>query len=106
MRTLSGPRSDADAPRARPDEYEVGAVAAGARLRQGGAAYVNTAHGIGLYCPQVAYTRFDYLNDYQAAFYRRMGNPMALNKREKMNSRLPFERNELEQADPLALVYV
>jgi hypothetical protein len=88
------------------DEYEVGAVAAGARLRQGGAAYVNTAHGIGLYCPQVAYTRFDYLNDYQAAFYRRMGNPMALNKREKMNSRLPFERNELEQADPLALVYV
>lgn len=88
------------------DEYEVGVVAAGERLRQGGAEYVNTAHGIGLYCPQVAYTRFDYLNDYQAAFYRRMGNPMALNKREKMNSRLPFERQDLEQAGPLALVYV
>ncbi len=88
------------------DEYEVGAVAAGERLRQGGAEYVNTAHGIGLYCPQVAYTRFEYLNDYQAAFYRRMGNPMALSKRKKMNSRLPFERQDLEQASPLALVYV
>jgi len=88
------------------DEFEVGAVAAGERLRQGGAAYVNTAHGIGLYCPQVAYTRFEYLNDYQAAFYRSLGNPMALRRRDKMNSRLPFERQELEQADPLAVVYV
>lgn len=88
------------------DEYEVGAVAAGERLREGGAAYVNTAHGIGLYSPQVAYTRFDYLNQYQADFYRRAAPRMDLRKRATANSRLPYERAELEAADPLAIVYV
>ncbi|MCE3272980.1 MAG: hypothetical protein K0S57_3377 [Ramlibacter sp.] len=88
------------------DEYEVGAVAAGQRLAEGGAHYVNTAHGIGLYCPRVAYARFDYLNDYQAAFYRRMGNPMELRKRATANSQLPFERAELQAAAELAIVYV
>lgn len=88
------------------DEYEVGAVAAGERLLAGGAAYVNTAHGSGLYCPQVRYSRFEYLNDYQAVFYRRMGNPMELRKRAKPNSRLPFAREELERRTALAAVYV
>jgi hypothetical protein len=88
------------------DEYEVGAVAACERLAAGGAKYMNTAHGIGLYCPQLAYTRFDYLNDYQAAFYRRMGSSMELRKRQGANSRLPFERNELQASPELAVVYV
>lgn len=88
------------------DEYEVGAVAAGERLVAGGAAYVNTAHGNGLYCPQVSYSRFEYLNDYQAEFYRRVGNPMELRKRAKPNSRLPFARQDLEGRGELAVVYI
>lgn len=88
------------------DEYEVGAVAAGERLRAGGAAYVNTAHGIGLYSPKVAYTRFDYLNRYQADFYGRSSPGMELRKRRTANSRLPFERVELEAGDSVAIVYV
>ncbi|MCC2676850.1 MAG: hypothetical protein K0R58_3797 [Ramlibacter sp.] len=88
------------------DEYEVGVVAAGERLAEGGASYVNTAHGIGLYCPQLAYARFDYLNDYQADFYRRMGTRMELRKRATANAKLPFERPELQGAAELALVYV
>jgi hypothetical protein len=88
------------------DEYEVGTVAAGERLRSGGAAYVNTAHGSGLYCPQIAYTRFEYLNDYQAQFYGRLGGGMELRKRAKPNSRLPFTRQDLEARQDLAVVYV
>lgn len=88
------------------DEYEVGAVAAGERLLAGGGQYVNTAHGSGLYCPQVRYSRFEYLNDYQALFYRRMANPMELRKRAKPNSRLPFAREDLEGRQDLAVVYV
>lgn len=87
------------------DEYEVGAVAAGEKLVAGGAGYVNTAHGIGVYSAHVAYTRFDYLHDYQAAFYRRMGHPMELRKRPTLNSR-PFERAELQAGAELAVVYV
>jgi hypothetical protein len=81
-------------------------VAAGERLRAGGAAYVNTAHGSGLYCPQIAYTRFEYLNDYQAQFYGKLGNGMELRRRAKPNSRLPFARQDLESRQNLAVVYV
>lgn len=88
------------------DEFEVGAVAAGERLRAGGAAYVNTAHGTGLFCPQVAYSRLHYVNDYQARFYRRVDDRIELCKRSQPNSRLPFTRQELEARQQLAVVYV
>ncbi|AOS44991.1 hypothetical protein Verru16b_02060 [Lacunisphaera limnophila] len=53
------------------DEFEVGAVVMHQRLGGSGVRSVNTAHGVGGYCPRIAYTEFRVISRSQAAFYQR-----------------------------------
>ncbi|CCF20870.1 protein of unknown function [Pseudorhizobium banfieldiae] len=53
------------------DEFELGAVAAGQAFRVAGLHYVNSAHGVGFYCPRTAYSHFRYLTASQREFYGR-----------------------------------
>lgn len=51
------------------DEFEVGSVAAGQSFRKTGIGYINSAHGVGFYCPRTAYSQFRYLTESQRDFY-------------------------------------
>lgn len=53
------------------DEFEVGAVSAGNAFHVSGTRYVNSAHGVGFYCPRTAYSHFRFLTKSQEDFYRR-----------------------------------
>jgi hypothetical protein len=51
------------------DEFEVGAIAAGEAFKRAGIRYINSAHGVGFYCPRVCYSEFRYITRSQKDFY-------------------------------------
>lgn len=53
------------------DEFEIAGVVLYEALRQAGVKAINTAHGVGLYCPYVDYSEFFGFTKHQAEFYTR-----------------------------------
>lgn len=67
------------------DEFEVGAVAAGNTFRVAGKEYINSAHGVGFYCPRTAYSQFRFLTKSQADFYHQSAPHTQFSRRETAN---------------------
>ncbi|UYO40493.1 hypothetical protein KQX62_04040 [Rhodopseudomonas palustris] len=67
------------------DEFEVGAVEAGQAFRILGVHYVNSAHGVGFYCPRTAYSHFRFLTNSQRDFYGRTSPQTQFVRRETSN---------------------
>jgi len=53
------------------DEFEIAGVVLYGALRQAGVKVINTAHGVGFYCPYVNYSEFFGFTRHQAEFYTR-----------------------------------
>ncbi|MCI8210386.1 hypothetical protein AUC61_12640 [Pseudomonas sp. S25] len=86
------------------DEFEVGAVAMYERLMDGGVEVVNTAHGVGLYSPYVAYSEFKGVNIAQSNFYRQRCPRMNPGLRRSKNSTLPLASADAARNLPPAIV--
>lgn len=52
------------------DEYETGSFVMHRQLLAAGVNVINTAHGVGNYCPNVAYREFRFISEAQANFYK------------------------------------
>ena len=89
------------------DEFETGAFLLYERLVAAGVRVVNTAHGVGQYCPNICYSEFRVISDSQSRFYR-VRNPLV------KYSLLPTSNLRIDGVDhykisrkkPLALVLV
>ncbi|HIJ94487.1 MAG TPA: hypothetical protein HPP94_01835 [Desulfuromonadales bacterium] len=88
------------------DEYEVGSVAFYSILTHNNIKSVNTAHGIGWYCPYVAYSEFRVFNHGQGDFYRKRNSSMALVLRERNNAILPIDYDSCRNATHVAFVLI
>lgn len=86
------------------DEFEVGAVAMYERLIDAGVEVVNTAHGVGLYSPYVAYSEFKGVNIAQSTFYRQRCPDLKPALRRGKNSTLPLAFADGCRALPPAIV--
>ncbi|MBN2788509.1 MAG: hypothetical protein JXQ69_09340 [Paludibacteraceae bacterium] len=86
------------------DEFEVGAIAMYELLIASDVKVINTAHGVGRYCPYVAYTEFNGFTSSQGEFYRSKNSLIKVNVRKFQNSSLPLKR--AEDARNLPLVFV
>lgn len=67
------------------DEFEVGSIASGNVFHRSGIRYVNSAHGVGFYCPRVCYNEFRYITTSQKSFYEHFSPGVT------MRPRLGFE---------------
>lgn len=86
------------------DEFEAGAVSAGQVFRAAGTHYVNSAHGVGFYCPRTAYSHFRFLTKSQEDFYRLLSPETHFLRRETDNFAL--ERPPLQDGDQASVVFV
>ncbi|MDE3740184.1 hypothetical protein PSH28_26585 [Pseudomonas resinovorans] len=76
------------------DEFEAGAVAMYSLLIEAGVSVTNTAHGVGLYCPHVAYTSFKGFTLPQGEFYAIRNPDVDVGLRSQRNIILPLQRAE------------
>lgn len=76
------------------DEFEAGAVAMYSLLIEAGVSITNTAHGVGLYCPHVAYTSFKGFTLPQGEFYAIRNPGVNVGLRSQCNTILPLQRAE------------
>jgi hypothetical protein len=86
------------------DEFEVASVALYERLIASGVKVVNTAHGVGLYAPFVAYSEFRGVNFAQANFYRGRCPDLIPVVRVGQNAQLAMARVEDARDLPPAVV--
>lgn len=86
------------------DEFEAGAISMYELLLAADVKVVNTAHGIGLYCPYVAYTEFIGFTQSQGNFYYSRNSSIQVSVRDRQNSILPLLK--AEDAKKLPLVFV
>lgn len=73
------------------DEFEAGGVALYTPLIQAGVSVTNTAHGVGLYCPHVAYTDFLGFSLSQGGFYASRNTNISVRLRSHANVVLPLQ---------------
>lgn len=88
------------------EEFEVGSVAAGRELREAGIVCVNSAHGVGIYCPNVCYSELVYLTGWQAKFYAARDPLLRLRRRSRPNITMPASSVAWPTSDRPALVFV
>jgi hypothetical protein len=86
------------------DEFEAGAVSAGPVFRAAGTHYVNSAHGVGFYCPLTAYSHFRYLTKSQKDFYRVHSPETQFLRRQTGN--FVLERPPRQAGDEASIVFV
>lgn len=86
------------------DEFEVGAVAMYELLIHAGVKVTNTAHGVGVYCPYVAYTDFIGFTHSQISFYLNNNKTIRGRCRSNQNSEIPLRKAEEAKDLPLAFV--
>lgn len=86
------------------DEFEVGAVAMYELLIDAGVKVTNTAHGVGVYCPFVAYTDFIGFTHSQISFYLKNNKMIRGSCRSYQNSKIPLRKAEEAKDLPLAFV--
>lgn len=86
------------------DEFEVGAVTAGLVFRVSGTDYVNSAHGVGFYCPRTAYSHFRFLTQSQQDFYARASPETHFSRRATANFVMAPQISQA--ADHAAVVFV
>lgn len=88
------------------DEFEVGGVALFEGLRARGISSVNSAHGVGNYCPYVYYDEFRVICDKQAEFYRLRSSVGKLVLREQANTVLQNASFSRKKLDTPTLVFI
>lgn len=88
------------------DEFEVGAVAMYEPLIEAGVTVLNTAHGVGLYSPYVAYSEFKGVNAAQSAFYQQRCIELKSGLRKGKNTTLPLATADACRSLPPAIVLV
>lgn len=86
------------------DEFEVASVALYEHLIASGVKVVNTAHGVGLYAPYVAYSEFRGVNFAQADFYRLRWPALQPVVRQGKNSVLALDEAAQARHLPVAVV--
>lgn len=89
------------------DEFETGSLALHQVLLAAGVEVINTAHGVGNYCPFVAYSRFRVLSRSQSTFYAQRNPAIAFdlipNDSHKLDGLPPYSASS---GKPLAVVLV
>lgn len=86
------------------DEFEVGAVTAGRVFRGSGTEYVNSAHGVGLYCPRTAYSHFRFLTQSQQDFYAQASPDTHFSRRATANFVMGRKLPQVD--DQVAVIFV
>ncbi|MGY2398094.1 hypothetical protein [Pseudomonas sp. SDO5271_S396] len=86
------------------DEFEVAAVALYEPLIEAGVTVLNTAHGVGLYSPYVAYSEFKGVNATQSAFYLQRCIELRPGLRKGKNTTLPLAPADACRSLPPAIV--
>ncbi len=87
------------------DEFEVGAISLHRTLLDNGVAVINCAHGVGWYCPYVAYKEFWAITLEQGEFYSLRYPKINVKLRGGQNSKLPFSKEDCIK-NPPALVMI
>lgn len=87
------------------DEFEVGAVSAGHAFRVSGTQYINSAHGVGLYCPCTAYSHFRFLTKSQEDFYRQSSPQTHFSRRETANFALALTTSRNDDLASVVFVH-
>jgi hypothetical protein len=89
------------------DEFEIGAFLLYEKLVATGVSVVNTAHGVGQYCPYICYSEFRVISNYQSLFYRERNSSVKYSLLPPSNLRVAgIDRYELSLSKPLAFVLV
>jgi hypothetical protein len=88
------------------DEFEVASFAIYDELLKMGSCVVNTAHGIGLYCPNVSYSCFRGFSIAQSDFYSKSGELFRSEIRSSNNLNLPFSPSDKSVKKRFAVVLV
>lgn len=86
------------------DEFEVASIAMYERLMKAGVTIINTAHGVGLYSPYVAYSEFKGINSTQSIFYQKRYSGLKPSLRISKNTNLPLAPAHASRALPPAVV--
>ncbi|AYF47617.1 hypothetical protein [Pseudomonas sp. PS01298] len=86
------------------DEFEVASIALYERLIEAGVTIINTAHGVGLYSPYVAYSEFKGINASQSNFYQQRCSGLKPSIRKSRNTKLPLASVDASRALPPAVV--
>jgi hypothetical protein len=90
------------------DEFECGSFAMYEKAVESGIRVVNTAHGVGQYCPYVCYTEFRALSEFQASFYKSR-NPgitySVMSKKKMMSNGLGGYAESSENEVALVLIH-
>ena len=89
------------------DEFEAASFVLHDRLIAGGIRVVNTAHGVGNYCPHISYSEFRVLSDSQHAFYVKRNPSVQYTLLGSMPSRtMPLEPYRASLQKPAMLVLI
>lgn len=89
------------------DEYETGAFLLYEELVASGVHIVNTAHGVGQYCPYICYTEFRVISDSQSGFYRERNPSIKYDVMPISERQIPgIDSYQLSKDKPLAFVLV
>ncbi|MBC3242138.1 hypothetical protein HU723_23440 [Pseudomonas lurida] len=86
------------------DEFEVASIAMYECLIKAGVTVINTAHGVGLYSPHVAYSEFKGVNATQSAFYHQRCSGLKPSLRKSKNTKLPLASADQSRFLPPAVV--
>jgi hypothetical protein len=86
------------------DEFEVASIALYESLIEAGVIVINTAHGVGLYSPYVAYSEFKGINTSQSTFYQQRCSGLKPSVRKSKNTQLPLASANASRALPPAVV--
>lgn len=87
------------------DEFEIASFAMYEAPIAGGVKVINTAHGVGVYCPYVTYSEFYTFNDAQAQFYRAKNPAVVFHRRPPANTKIDLPKHVAPHAR-LALVLI
>lgn len=89
------------------DEFETGAFLLYEKLVTSGVCVVNTAHGVGQYCPYICYTEFRAISDSQSRFYEERNPLIKYSVMLTSKRRIPgMDLYNLSIGKPLAFVLV
>lgn len=89
------------------DEFETAAFLLYEELLASGVRVVNTAHGVGQYCPHICYSEFRVISDSQGRFYKERNPLIKYSLLPASNSRIAgIDQYEMSLEKPLAFVLV
>jgi hypothetical protein len=88
------------------DEFEVASQSIYREALKKNIHVTNCAHGIGTYCPYVAYSEFWTLTSEQGEFYQKFNPQLQISLRQSQNSQIPLSVENSLKNDMLSLVLI